>query len=244
MGMISDDSKIVEDRPRYATLACEVGNSGERQQIKVAPMRYGEIPRSADSMHRAFSSNPITAYNRAVDTAPFLDARWRIRQNMTLLDAVIRGRVLSVNQGDALLIYGAPGNNQTSRIYNFFFNILQRFNTDELNARKSEFRIKIQRMVQAAFGEKAKDMYYIHILGTAPEVQGRGYASALVNAVTAMADAEDRDTWLITADAIPFYERLGFVVVQEDTLGAENPAWSSKPVPICIMLRTRKRCDT
>ena len=41
-------------------------------------------------------------------------------------------------------------------------------------------------MVQTAFGEKAKDMYYIHILGTAPEAQGRGYASALVNAVTAM----------------------------------------------------------
>ncbi|KAI0332747.1 hypothetical protein GY45DRAFT_442204 [Cubamyces sp. BRFM 1775] len=204
-------------------------------------MGYGEIPRSADSMHRAFLSNPITAYNRAVDTAPFLDVRWRIRQNMTLLDAVIQGRVLCVNQGDALLIYGAPGNNHTSRIYNFFFDILQRFNTDELNARKSEFRVKIQRMVQAAFGAKAKDMYYIHILGTAPEVQGRGYASALVNTVTAMADAEGRDTWLITADATPFYEKLGFVVVQEDSLGAENPTWGSKPVPICIVSSSRPR---
>ena len=32
------------------------------------------------------------------------------------------------------LCSGAPGNNQTSKIYNFFFDILQRFNTDELDA--------------------------------------------------------------------------------------------------------------
>ncbi|KAJ8496080.1 hypothetical protein ONZ51_g1359 [Trametes cubensis] len=234
---------MVERRPEFAPLTCQGESTPAQQHIRVAPMRYGEIPRSADSMHRAFLSNPITAYNRVVDTAPFLDVRWKIRQNMTLLDAVIQGRVLSVNQGDALLIYGAPGSNQTSKIYNFFFDILQRFNTDELNARKSEFRVKIQKMVQTAFGEKAKDMYYIHILGTAPEAQGRGYASALVNAVTAMADVEGRDTWLITADATPFYERLGFAVVQEDSLGAENPNWSSKPVSICIMLRTRRHSE-
>ena len=41
-------------------------------------------------------------------------------------------------------------------------------------------------MLKDAFGEKVKEMYEVRTLATAPEAQGRGYGSALVNIVTEM----------------------------------------------------------
>lgn len=44
---------------------------------------------------------PVRA--QSVDTAPFFHARWKLRHSVTLLDAVHQKRVLTVNQGDAVL---------------------------------------------------------------------------------------------------------------------------------------------
>ncbi|KAI9000912.1 hypothetical protein BD414DRAFT_16422 [Trametes punicea] len=86
-------------------------------------------------------------------------------------------------------------------------------------------------------------MYDLQILGTAPEAEGLGYASALVNAVIFMADAEGRDVWLTTALTYKFYERLGFVIVGKDVVGADNPEWHGEPIPIHIMHRSSKTID-
>lgn len=45
----------------------------------------------------------IPVRSQSVDTAPFFQARWKLRHNVTLLDAVHQKRVLTVNQGDAVL---------------------------------------------------------------------------------------------------------------------------------------------
>lgn len=57
------------------------------------------------------------------------------------------------------------------------FEILQRF---------QECGKKIEALKETALGDEAENMYEIEILGTDPEYQGRGYASALVNTVTDM----------------------------------------------------------
>ncbi|KAI9059115.1 hypothetical protein FKP32DRAFT_1552025, partial [Trametes sanguinea] len=96
--------------------------------------------------------------------------------------------------------------------------------------RKEEMREKVEAMVGDALGERAADMYEVQALASAPEAQGQGFGSALVTAVTDMGDADGHDVWLITADARPFYEFLGFEAVRTTTIGAENPNWDGRPV--------------
>ncbi|KAH9899772.1 hypothetical protein C8Q73DRAFT_680984 [Cubamyces lactineus] len=215
------------------------GHDRNSNALEVAPMKYAHVPRGADMLQRAFVNDPVMIYYGSVDTAPFFHARWKIRHNMTLLDAVHQKRVLTINGGESLLEYGAPGNNHPSKAYNFFFSLLEKFNTPELTKRKAEFRGKITAMVQKAFGERVADMYDIQILGTAPEAQNRGYASALVNALSEMADAAGRDVWVITG-AYGFYARLGFVTVAEDSVGGDNPNWDGKPIEVHVMCRKHK----
>ncbi|CDO68708.1 hypothetical protein BN946_scf184652.g35 [Trametes cinnabarina] len=197
----------------------------------------GEIFRGADTIHRAFVDNNMMRYYSSVDTAPFYDTRWRIRHTLTLLDTVHQRRTVTIGHGASLLQYSAPGNDQNSGWYNAFFRAWEVFNTRELTKRKAETRELTGSIVQQAFGEKVKDMYSIEILATAPEAQGRGYASALVNAVVEMAAAEGRDVWLVSSDSWKFYERLGFVLVNQADLGADNPEWHEEPVTLHILYK-------
>ncbi|KAI0335568.1 hypothetical protein GY45DRAFT_811022 [Cubamyces sp. BRFM 1775] len=225
------------------TLLLVDGDDRNGNVFEVAPMKYAHVPRGADMLQRAFVNDPVMVYYGSVDTAPFFHTRWKIRHNLTLLDAVHQERVLTINGGESLLEYGAPGNNEPSRAYNFFFSLLEKFNTPELAKRKAEFRGKIKQMVQRAFGDKVDDMYDIQILGTAPEAQNRGYASALVNTLSEMADTAERDVWVVTA-AHGFYARLGFVTVAQDSMGGDNPNWDGKPIEVHVMCRKHGSSST
>ncbi|KAI0776013.1 hypothetical protein BD413DRAFT_602527 [Trametes elegans] len=220
-------------------------HSHGREQVTAG--RYGTLPQAeafkgADTIQRAFVNDSVMLYCGAVDTAPLFKTRWWLRHAATYLDGVHQGRVLTVNAGEAVLLYGRPGNNAPSILYNFFFWLLTRGDTPELKKRKSEFRDKIKLMIQEAFGDGdgVNDMYELQVLGTAPEAQGRGYASALVAAVTNMAVAEGRDTFVVSASACTFYEQLGFVVVSRDVLGGDNPDWDGVPIPVHLLHRPAK----
>jgi GNAT superfamily N-acetyltransferase len=90
--------------------------------------------------------------------------------------------------------------------------------------------------------------WYLAILGTAPDHQGRGLASAALAPVLARCDAEGTAAYLETAtpENVPFYERHGFAVTGEVTLprgpylwlmtrqprrggGSPSTAWTSGP---------------
>ena len=52
--------------------------------------------------------------------------------------------------------------------------------------RKREFLVAYMALVEEAIGDRAEDMLELASLETAPAKQGRGYASALVNALHEM----------------------------------------------------------
>ncbi len=52
--------------------------------------------------------------------------------------------------------------------------------------RRNEIVEKVRELLKAAFGDNLEDMIEIHGLSTAPEKQGLGYASALMNVVGEM----------------------------------------------------------
>ncbi|OBZ77092.1 hypothetical protein A0H81_03778 [Grifola frondosa] len=99
------------------------------------------------------------------------------------------------------------------KIVDYIVRFLRLFAADEQKKRQQEFSMKVSALVRSALGDRVAEMVEIRSLATSPAKQGCGYGSALVNTVTARADAEGRATWLITSDAYKFYETVGFSVV-------------------------------
>lgn len=82
-------------------------------------------------------------------------------------------------------------------------------------------------------------MIHLNLLFTAPKAQGRGYASALVRSVTSVADAQHRNTYLLSSNIANtgFYNSMGFQVVDFAVVGEDNPDWHEAPVVLNIMVR-------
>jgi ribosomal protein S18 acetylase RimI-like enzyme len=76
--------------------------------------------------------------------------------------------------------------------------------------------------------------WYLMVVGVDPELQNRGVGSALVNEGLTRADESGCPCYLETSEKpnLRFYERLGFVVLEEATLGKGGPpAWAMRREP-------------
>lgn len=49
------------------------------------------------------------------------------------------------------------------------------------------------------------------------------------------ADAEGRDTWVVTSDGSAFYEAQGFDLLRVVTLGTDNPTYHGEPVKVNLV---------
>jgi ribosomal protein S18 acetylase RimI-like enzyme len=73
--------------------------------------------------------------------------------------------------------------------------------------------------------------WYLMVVGVDPELQGQGAGSAIVREGLALADHGSKPCYLETSEHrnLTFYERLGFVVLEEATLGKGGPkAWAMR----------------
>ncbi len=76
--------------------------------------------------------------------------------------------------------------------------------------------------------------WYLMVVGVDPELQGQGAGSAIVREGLALADRESKPCYLDTSERrnLGFYERLGFVVLEEAILGKGGPtAWAMRREP-------------
>ncbi|RXW17074.1 hypothetical protein EST38_g8777 [Candolleomyces aberdarensis] len=105
--------------------------------------------------------------------------------------------------------------------------------------REEEFQSKLDKIVSEKFGERAKDMIYVDLIFTAPGSQGHGYASALLDTITALADTLGQACWLASSNILnePFYNSRAFNTVGEFLLGEDNPNWHEKPAKVQVMVR-------
>ncbi|KAF4575096.1 hypothetical protein EYR36_006452 [Pleurotus pulmonarius] len=109
----------------------------------------------------------------------------------------------------------------------------------EWKKRRKEVLGKIAGATERLHGDRVKNMYHIDSLATSPQSRCRGYASALLDAVTAKADAASRGTYLQSSNVAntAFYESRGFRIVGEVQCGNDNPAWKQPPVVVKLMVR-------
>jgi len=62
--------------------------------------------------------------------------------------------------------------------------------------------------------------FHLELLGVAPDYQGQGLGSAMMQSITSITDTEDTPCFLDTADqrTVELYRRFGFEVVDEDDI--------------------------
>ncbi|KAI0706865.1 hypothetical protein C8T65DRAFT_651150 [Cerioporus squamosus] len=153
-------------------------------------------------------------------------------------DAVNRGKINTVDNGDSFLYYGVPGDNKMRAPFSWILSLVNALANREVRKRKNEYITKAKALIDTAIGEKAsEDLFEVQGLGTVPEKQGRGYATALISVVHDMADAQGRATFVLTGDAWKFYESVGYKLIGEDWFGNDNPKYHGSPGPIRLMMR-------
>jgi len=108
----------------------------------------------------------------------------------------------------------------------------------EQRKRQDEWSSALAGAVADVLGPAVEDMIELKILAVDPALQGRGYGSALVEALAEKADAEGRTVWLTTNQSTaPFYQQFGFSILADIPLGKENPTYDGPPVIVVLMTR-------
>jgi GNAT superfamily N-acetyltransferase len=81
--------------------------------------------------------------------------------------------------------------------------------------------------------------WYLGVLGTRPDSQGRGLATAVMEPVLEMADRSHLDCWLETAseDNLLFYERRGFTHRLPVDVPAGPATWWLRRAPVARVIR-------
>ncbi|KAH9849900.1 hypothetical protein C2E23DRAFT_861646 [Lenzites betulinus] len=208
------------------------------EPIEIKPLRYIDVPKATRSTVDAFREDSYIKYFADADTAPFAELRDYLGAFSSLADAIHLVNVYSINGGDAILvIVDDVEAKRFGPLGSVIKPLLKACWTEELAKRHGEFFGKMIELLEAAFGDSYKDMIEIRSVATAPEKQGRGYAGALMRIAAEMGDAQGRGIYAVTTDAYKFYEAVGYTVVQEGTMGADNPSWSGPPIVVRVMYR-------
>ncbi|KAL1944250.1 hypothetical protein VTO73DRAFT_3435 [Trametes versicolor] len=218
-------------------LLSEEGGIPSRQKIEVKAMRYADLPKGVDTAQTVLHDQAMMEYLISADTWPFFETRWKLKHGLYMADGISQHRMLTVNRGDSNLRYAVPGNRNIRKVFAWLSDLARLFDPPEVQKRWKECMEATGALAQSSFGDRIEEMYEIQTLGTAPKAQGNGFASALVTTITDMGDADGHDVWVLTTSAYGFYEMLGFSIIGQATVGADNPKWDGDPVTLRVMLR-------
>ncbi|CCM00286.1 uncharacterized protein FIBRA_02316 [Fibroporia radiculosa] len=229
----------------------------QRNEPELRPLAYADLPRAVHLLTKANEDDPSRHY---IDDTP--DACAKASEYANWIGLFIRSarevtkhEAWTIGGGDSVVYYSPPSDTLSRRrkrlyaILDWLVNasgksLTRIFRTSQQRARRTELGTKMIAAISGGIGNRVDQLFSIDLLATAVDKQGRGYASRLVNQVTAMADAQFRGTWLITNQyTVGFYERLGFVTVKEFALG-DDPTWTKGPVILCVMLREPQSLDS
>jgi GNAT superfamily N-acetyltransferase len=183
-------------------------------------VRSADIPRLAECLARSFHTDPISSFlfphegSRARRLVPFYRHVMRVmrEQGAIYTDDDLRGAA----------VWRAPGSTSVGAL-RAISESLQML----LVLRSGVGRaIKMDQVVSPARPLVAH--WYLAILGTDPDQQGRGVGSSLLAPVLERCDADRLPAYLESSKAenIPFYERHGFRVKEELQIPGGPVLWT------------------
>ncbi|KAH9936883.1 uncharacterized protein BXZ73DRAFT_100298 [Epithele typhae] len=195
--------------------------------VEVKLLRSSEAWGTAKDAWNAIKTNPEGKYFQMIDYKWLGPARERAVLAYTFYQCAQAERCLTVDHGASALQYTLPGESQPG----------DGGPPKSRCCRVRDFGGMVVKLRQEAVGERAEEMIELTGLATAPEKQGRGYASALMHALHEIADENGLAIWLATTDAMGFYALFGYKLAAEGWIGQENPEWDGGPIPVRIMIR-------
>jgi ribosomal protein S18 acetylase RimI-like enzyme len=196
----------------------------------ITSLQRGSIDRAAVTLERAFSPDPLFTW-------VFPDPATRPAALQRFIRAPLEyglryGRVTTSHEAKAACVWLPPGPGMT---------IPRMIRSGMLGV---PFRTGFGPFVKFMTANETMDKihkarvpephWYLVVVGVDPELQGQGVGSAIVREGLALADRESKPCYLETSERrnLAFYKRLGFVVLEEATLGKGGPkAWAMRREP-------------
>ena len=196
----------------------------------ITSLQRGSIDRAAVTLERAFSPDPLFTW-------VFPDSATRPAALQRFLRVPLEyglryGRVTTSHEAKAACVWLPPGSGMT---------IPRMMRSGMLGV---PFRTGFGPFLKFMTANETMDKihkarvpephWYLLVVGVDPELQGQGVGSAIVREGLALADRASTLCYLETSERrnLAFYERLGFVVLEEATLGKGGPkAWAMRREP-------------
>ncbi|KAL4265037.1 N-acetyltransferase domain-containing protein [Pleurotus pulmonarius] len=219
-----------------------------RRVPHITEIRCRDIPTAIESWRLAFEDDPLHRYMR---DGKKLSRGWQIVENLYMRWFLFvwrrRNIMLVVEDGQSYVRATIPDPRKPISIIDSILEwtvpvvtwLLNSVRSAEVKKRRKEILAKLASASERLYGDRIKSMVHIDGLATSPRSQGRGHAGALLDAVTAKADAASRATYLESSNVANtrFYESHGFSTVGEIEYGGDNPSWKEPPVVVKLMVR-------
>ena len=167
-----------------------------------------DLPILTAGLARAFADDPVFVYLMG---GTFDVRRATLAFDMLGRNMLAHGIVLTNTDRTAVAYWGPPGSWKVP--------ISSIFRTLPLSLRSYRWQIfralgVLTRMEKL---HPVEPHYYLEVLGTDPEFQGRGHGAELLNEILQRADHESVGAYLESSkdSNVPYYRRFGFEVVGE-----------------------------
>ncbi|KAL5527802.1 hypothetical protein ACEPAG_6603 [Sanghuangporus baumii] len=222
------------------------------EKVVVKHLRRRDIRRASRTLLTSIEDDPLEKYIRQTP-----DARdFKLYKGVQRLQFAIgvsqwtrRKWGLTVNRGKAVVCaLPAPEASKKSKVdrkidelYRLIARALDIVGKTEMQRRRfDEVSKKLDKFTEEILGADRQRMRSVNALATAPEFQRRGYGGALLDAITKLADAEGRSTYLLSSNAAAnteFYNAHGFFTIAQILIGDDDPTWKGSPIPVPLMVR-------
>ncbi|OCB89551.1 hypothetical protein A7U60_g3243 [Sanghuangporus baumii] len=222
------------------------------EKVVVKRLRNRDIRRASRTLITGIEDDPLAKYIRETPDARNTKLYNRIQRLQFAIGVSQWARRkwgLAVNHGRAVVCaVPAPEASKKSKIdrkidelYRLINRALDIVGKTEMQRRRfDEVSKKLDKFAEEILGADWRRMRCVNALATAPEFQRRGYGGALLDAVTKLADAEGRSTYLLSSNAAAnteFYNAHGFFIIAEILIGDDDPTWKGPPIPVPLMVR-------
>ncbi len=187
--------------------------------------RAGEARAIAEALTRAFHDDPVQRFLFPEERA----YQRRGRRNFELLAGrILRIGAVHVTDGlEGAALWLPPGADLTAGIAGAIFGLRSAFAMGPAVPRGSRLLQELARL------HPHEPHWYLPVLGTVPDHQGRGHGSALLAPVLARCDETGVPAYLESSKAknVPFYQRHGFEVVGSLRVAGGPELWPMLRVP-------------